>query len=282
MSWRDDFKVHPAADVFPMMDDADLAKLAENIKANKLSVPVTFFVPERTIGGDLEYLKANGVLADGRNRLEALERVGIEFGPCMVETVHLPDAASQAAFIIGRNVRRRHMTKEQIADALVAIAKLEEDKPAQDDPVSQRKGGRGKRNPVKAKALQLSKALPEGDQVSEATIKRAIAKAEGKKPAKEKPRPVIIEDIATEIMPDRPRPRRTTAQIKPDQERERFLPWLGGAMGAIASRTVSDTALDQTSEHELTLLAEDLGKAISILTALLERVRERLGRVAAK
>jgi hypothetical protein len=53
-------------------------------------------------------------------------------------------------------------------------------------------------------------------------------------------------------------------------------------MGVIASRTVSDTVLNQASEHELTPLAEDLAKAIPILTALLERVRGRLGRVAAE
>jgi hypothetical protein len=31
--WRDTYKVHPAADVFPMMSDEKLAQLGEDIKA---------------------------------------------------------------------------------------------------------------------------------------------------------------------------------------------------------------------------------------------------------
>jgi hypothetical protein len=53
MSWRDDFKVHPAADVFPMMPEEQLAELTEDVKANRLTSPISFFVPERTIGHDI-------------------------------------------------------------------------------------------------------------------------------------------------------------------------------------------------------------------------------------
>src|SRR5262245_61442630 len=102
MGWREDYKVHPAADVFPMMGDSELAELTKDIKDNRLNSPITFLVPEHTLGMDLAYLKENGVLADGRNRLEALERAGIELTPCMVETVHIADAAAQAGFIISR------------------------------------------------------------------------------------------------------------------------------------------------------------------------------------
>jgi hypothetical protein len=79
--WRERYRVHPAAEVFPMMSDDELDKLAQHIRANKLSTPITFFVPERMIGSDLAYVQANGVLADGRNRLEALERIGSSLAP---------------------------------------------------------------------------------------------------------------------------------------------------------------------------------------------------------
>ena len=36
MGWRDKYKVHPAADVFPMMSDEELAELGEDIKKNGL------------------------------------------------------------------------------------------------------------------------------------------------------------------------------------------------------------------------------------------------------
>jgi hypothetical protein len=44
------------------------------------------------------------------------------------------------------------------------------------------KGGRGKKNAVKAKAMEANAALPKEQQVSERTIKRSIAKSEGRTP----------------------------------------------------------------------------------------------------
>jgi len=195
--WRDKYKVHPAADVFPMMSDEEIDGL---VKANGLREQVVFTVDEE--------------LLEGRNRMEACERNGIE----EVASCHLPSGLDPVAYVISKNLKRRHMTKAQIADAIVALAKIKpEQKPGQADPVcdddhvqiftacgtpskaylskefieeevAKQKGGRGKRNPVKAKALELNKALPKEDQVSEKTIKRAIAEAEGKKP-KAKPKP---------------------------------------------------------------------------------------------
>jgi hypothetical protein len=63
-TWRKRYKVHPCADVFPMMTDEELDKLAEDIKANGLKDPVDFVGDE---------------LVDGRNRMEAMER-----GACLI------------------------------------------------------------------------------------------------------------------------------------------------------------------------------------------------------
>jgi hypothetical protein len=41
MSWRDHILVHPAADLFPMMSDAELEELAKDIvKAKGLTSPI--------------------------------------------------------------------------------------------------------------------------------------------------------------------------------------------------------------------------------------------------
>jgi ParB-like chromosome segregation protein Spo0J len=85
--WRHRYKVHPAADLFPMMSDEELTKLAEDIKANGLQSPITFTM--------------NDVLLDGRNRLEAMERAGVDFKSWNRQTVTNavdPEATPDAAF----------------------------------------------------------------------------------------------------------------------------------------------------------------------------------------
>ena len=85
--------------------------------------------------------------------------------------------------IISLNIRRRHLDPQQQLDLIVA-ARMAVNKPGHDGPVS--KGGRGKVNPVKAAVMADAKAA--GLDPSERTVKRAIAKAEGKVPAKPKRR----------------------------------------------------------------------------------------------
>jgi hypothetical protein len=62
-SWRDVLKVHPAADLFPMMPPDELRALGEDIRKNGLRDWVALL---------------DGKLLDGRNRLDAMELVGIK------------------------------------------------------------------------------------------------------------------------------------------------------------------------------------------------------------
>jgi len=91
-------EVHPAAARYPMLDADDLQALAEDIAANGLRDPLT--------------LDATGTLLDGRNRLAACTLAGVE--PTFVV---LPDGEDAAAFILSRNVERRHMGPGQRAMA---------------------------------------------------------------------------------------------------------------------------------------------------------------------
>jgi hypothetical protein len=90
-------KIHPVAALFPMLPDDELDALAADIKAHGQHSPVVY-------QGD--------TLLDGRNRLEACRRAGVE--PQQVE-FHGEDAT---AFILGANLNRRHLTREQ-RDAVI-------------------------------------------------------------------------------------------------------------------------------------------------------------------
>lgn len=154
--WRNTYKVHPTADVFPMMSDAELDELGADIKKNGLRHPIIVMSDDD-----------GQILLDGRNRLEAAERAGAH---CWEQTVILGNN-DPVAYIISANLRRRHLTKQQQADLILAAVKAAA-KPPQAEVVSA-KGGRGKVNPVKAKAVKI--AADAG--ISKATVERAIAKA---------------------------------------------------------------------------------------------------------
>jgi hypothetical protein len=76
-NWRELIKVHPAADVFPMLSERELLTLAAGIGEHGLQVPiVTWFDKD-----DVEWL------IDGRNRLEALAKVGYLFKRVKITSV---------------------------------------------------------------------------------------------------------------------------------------------------------------------------------------------------
>jgi len=65
MSWRDHLKIHPAAELFPLMSEPELRELGEDIKAKgTIHHPIVLY---------------QGKLLDGRNRLDAMEMVGFDF-----------------------------------------------------------------------------------------------------------------------------------------------------------------------------------------------------------
>jgi hypothetical protein len=123
-NWRDDLPVHPAAELFPMLSDEELVKLGEDIKQNGLKHRVVIYED-----ADHKYW-----LLDGRNRLDAMKRVGISlevrrnsigweifvdddeididrwsdpFGATVVRDV------DPYAYVISANYRRRHLDAEE-------------------------------------------------------------------------------------------------------------------------------------------------------------------------
>lgn len=97
--------VHPAADVFPMLSEDELADLAEDIRANGLHHPIT--------------LDSDGVLIDGRNRLAACRLAGVE------PTFDALNGHDPVAFILSENIRRRHLSAGQRAMAIALMLDLD-------------------------------------------------------------------------------------------------------------------------------------------------------------
>lgn len=93
-----DYQPHPAAELFPMMSDADLAALAEDIKANGQREPIILH---------------KGLIVDGRHRYAACQKLGIE--PLTKEWWGADDADAIEAYVNSINLHRRHLTESQRA-----------------------------------------------------------------------------------------------------------------------------------------------------------------------
>jgi alpha-L-arabinofuranosidase len=130
MSWRDHIQIHPAAEVFPLMGADELRKLAADINANGLQVPIQTC----TVDGET-------YIEDGRNRLDAMELLGWQIvnerGEWQGALATVPGTAQKvvhrvsrthkqvAADVIAFNIRRRHLSKEeqvQLIDAALRAA----------------------------------------------------------------------------------------------------------------------------------------------------------------
>jgi hypothetical protein len=71
-SWRKYLRVHSAADKLPMMEEAELEELAEDIKANGLRTGITI------LGKKPDQPSTElPILIDGRNRLAAMAQAGL-------------------------------------------------------------------------------------------------------------------------------------------------------------------------------------------------------------
>ena len=151
------YDIHPAAELYPMMGQSELAEMAEDIRQNGLLTPVELLDDQ---------------VVDGRNRLAACEIAGVE--PSYVD-IELTDM-DVVDYVISKNEKRRQLTTSQRAMVAVSIANLRHggdrlaDRPlgqktiqnaADEVGVSRRTVVRGKRVADKA-PKEVSKAVKSG------------------------------------------------------------------------------------------------------------------------
>ena len=97
-------KVHPAAEVFPMLNESEFKSLVEDIRNNGLQNPLVV---------------QNGFLIDGRNRLAACNELNIE--PKITE---LDSKVDPVSYIVSTNLIRRHLNESQRAVLASKMANL--------------------------------------------------------------------------------------------------------------------------------------------------------------
>jgi hypothetical protein len=138
-TWRDVLTIHPAADLFPPIPEAELKELAADIEAHGLQTPVVVWTPSEDPDDEDRYL-----LLDGRSRLDALALVGLlhvdEYGaiylnkswngkswsayetPFSLLARHR-DGDDPYALALSLNLHRRHLTTEQKRELIAKLVK---------------------------------------------------------------------------------------------------------------------------------------------------------------
>lgn len=89
------------ANFYPMLDDGALAELVADIKENGLQEPIT--------------VNADGVLLDGRNRLAACERAGVE------PVFRVFEGEDEGAFVRSSNERRHQSTGSRAMSTALSL-----------------------------------------------------------------------------------------------------------------------------------------------------------------
>jgi len=122
------YDAHPAANIFPMMPEADLEEMAADIKENGLLNPIEIF---------------EGKIIDGRNRYRACQKIGLR--PRFYE-IQTGDDFDAVSYVLSLNLHRRHLTTSQRAMVAVEVEKVYAEEAKENLKLSKGRGIKGKAN----------------------------------------------------------------------------------------------------------------------------------------
>jgi hypothetical protein len=185
---------HPLADLFPLMEGDEFDALVADIKARGLI--------ERIIVYD-------GAILDGRNRYRACLAAGVK--PTIERYEKgCPELKDPVAWVISRNLRRRHLTPE---DKIKILAQLVAAHPEKSDRKLAKEAGVS--HPTMAKARReaeaTGKALPVAKRVgADGKARARPAKKARKQPAKKAKSKTPEAPKAAASAPERETPARET------------------------------------------------------------------------
>lgn len=99
-----EYEIHPAANIFPMMTEAEYQGLREDIREH----------------GQKDWAcTLDGKLLDGRNRYRACQELGIELECCELES-----GTDPVDYVLSKNLHRRHLSQSQRAQCAADVARL--------------------------------------------------------------------------------------------------------------------------------------------------------------
>lgn len=101
MDVQERLKAHPVADIFPLMERAKLAELAEDIRQNGLLEPVVLL---------------DGMILDGRNRMAACDLANV------TPRFDIFEGADPLQYVVSKNLIRRHLRETQRAMVAAKLA----------------------------------------------------------------------------------------------------------------------------------------------------------------
>lgn len=99
-----DYSIHPAAEIFPPMSDDEFQRLVADIRDHGQRDPIVVH---------------QSAVIDGRNRFLACQRLGIE-----PKSVEWDGVGTIEAFVVSKNLHRRHLNESQRAMIAAKLATL--------------------------------------------------------------------------------------------------------------------------------------------------------------
>jgi DNA-binding Lrp family transcriptional regulator len=229
-SWRDILKIHPAAELFPLMAPGELKELGEDIRKHGLKIPTIWWRDPTT---------HQLYLLDGRNRLDAMEAMGrniitgcdgtrpdadlreiltrgfehgYELPASGPRGVNYPDPY---AYVISANIHRRHLTVEDKNRLIVELLKA--------DP---KKSNRQVAKLTKTSHPHVAKVREEAEKAGDVETVTTSIDTKGRKQPASKPRkaekksdhrvtrrPTVGETLIDELL-NKPKPPRRPARKK--------------------------------------------------------------------
>jgi len=100
-------RFHPAADLLPLLGDNELDALVTDIRTHGLREPIVLF---------------EGAILDGRNRYRACQRAGVM--PRFEQWTPRHPGDTPLAFVLSRNLERRHLNESQRSMIAARLANL--------------------------------------------------------------------------------------------------------------------------------------------------------------